>query len=128
MTKNQQDVTVFVLDDDAAIRDSLRAVLNVLHVRGEFYSSVDEYWRANDATRRGCLLLDIRLPGDGFGVLREFNSAGIHLPVIVITGHGDSETRDEAMSLGAFGFFQKPFNVPELVSCVRHALAQNTAN
>ena len=114
--------TVFVLDDDAAIQDSLRQLLTVMRFPAEFFTSVDEYWAAYDPRRLGCLLLDLRLPGDGFSVLQRFADEGHGLPTLVITGHGDEETKAKAFELGAVGFFEKPFNIRVLCDAIRKTL------
>ena len=116
------DPTVFVLDDDLAIQDSLGQLLQVMDLPGEFFSTVSEFLDAYDPLRPGCLLLDLRLPGDGFSLLKELSDRDSKLPIIVITGHGDDETRDRATKLGAVAFFEKPFDVTRLCESIRQAI------
>lgn len=121
---NDSSPTVFVLDDDPAIQDSLGQVLRISNLPAEFFASVADFRAVYDPERAGCLLLDLRLPGDGFSVLKQFKSDGSRLPVIVITGHGDADTKERAMELGALAFFEKPFNIRELCDTIREAFAK----
>ncbi len=114
--------TVFVLDDDPAIQDSLSQLLQVMNLPAEFFSTVREFLDVYDPSRPGCLLLDLRLPGDGFELLKKLADSESRLPVIVITGHGDSETREKAIKLGAVAFFEKPFDAQELCECIRQVI------
>jgi FixJ family two-component response regulator len=114
--------TVFVLDDDLAIQDSLGQLLRVMNLPGEFFSTVSDFLDVYDPSRLGCLLLDLRLPGDGFSLLKELKARNSRLPVIVVTGHGDDEIRDEATKLGAAAFFEKPYDVRELCNCIRQTM------
>lgn len=118
--------TVFVLDDDPAIQDSLAQVLRVLGLRAEFFTTVADFCAAHDPSRTGCLLLDLRLPGDGFSLLKKLKSDGSSLPVIVITGHGDADTKERVMELGAIAFYEKPFRIRELSDTIREAFERST--
>ena len=116
------EITVFVLDDDSAVQDSLAALMQVIELPVECYATVDDFLKAFDPNRKGCLLLDIRLPGDGFSLLRQLSAQNCKLPVIVITGHGDEETREKAVKLGAAAFFEKPFNPQQLCNRVEEVV------
>lgn len=118
--------TAFVLDDDPAIQDSLSQLLQVMELPAEFFSTVDEFLAAHDPSRSGCLILDVRLPGGGLELLKTLSDSDSSLPVIVITGHGDDETKEKALALGAVSFFEKPFNVRQLCECIREAVAPKT--
>ncbi|MBT6155637.1 MAG: response regulator [Planctomycetaceae bacterium] len=114
--------TVFVLDDDAAIQEALSILLQMMNLPAEFFSTVSEFREVYDPSRPGCLLLDLRLPGDGFSLLKELSDRNSQLPVIVITGHGDTETEDEVMKLGAIAFLEKPFDTRQLCGSIRQVM------
>ena len=115
--------TVFVLDDDPAIRDSLSALLKVMKFPAEFFATASEFLDVYDPSRPGCMLLDIRMPeNDGLSLLKKLADSESRLPVIVITGHGDCETRERATELGAIDFFEKPFDAEQLCQRIREVL------
>jgi two-component system response regulator FixJ len=119
--------TVFVLDDDPAIRDSLSFLLQVMKLPAKCFSAVSEFLDVYDPSRTGCLLLDIRMPGnDGFSLLKELADSENRLPVIVVTGHGDCEAREKAMKLGAIEFYEKPYDTQQLCQSIREALEPGT--
>ena len=124
MTANKP--TVFVLDDDPAIQDSLSALLQVMHLPAEFFSTVREFLDVYDPSRPGCLLLDLRLPGNGIELLKRMKNSKSSLPIIVITGHGDGETKAKAIELGAVELFEKPVNVQRLCECIRKVIEPQT--
>lgn len=114
--------TVFVLDDDLAIQDSLSQLLQAMNLPAEFFSTVREFLDVYDPSRPGCLLLDLRMPGNGFTLLKELPDSANRLPTIVISGHGDGETREKAIKLGAVAFFEKPFDAQKLCECIQKAI------
>ena len=118
--------TVFVLDDDPAIQDSLSQLLQVMNLPAEFFSTVSEFLDVYDPSRPGCLLLDIRLPGDGIELLKRLANSESSLPVIVITGHVASETKEKAMKFGAVELFEKPFDVQRLSECIQKVITGKT--
>ena len=120
--------TVFVLDDDPAIQDSLSALLQVMHLPAEFFSTVREFLDVYDPARPGCLLLDLRLPGNGIELLKRMKNSKSSLPIIVITGHGDHETKEMAIQLGAVELFEKPVDVQRLCECIRKVIEPQTEN
>ena len=124
MTANKP--TVFVLDDDPAIQDSLSALLQVMNLPAEFFSTVSEFLDVYDPARPGCLLLDLRLPGNGIELLKRMENSKSSLPIIVITGHGDSETKAKAIQLGAVELFEKPVDVQRLCECIRKVIEPQT--
>ena len=120
---------VFVVDDDDAVRDSLRLLLKSAGIPGEVYASAQEFLSAYDPAQPGCLVLDVRMPGmSGLEMQHELNLRGATLPVIFITGHGDIPMAVEAMQHGAFDFLQKPFRDQELLDRVQRALVRDTDN
>jgi two-component system response regulator FixJ len=114
---------VFVIDDDASVR---RAVCRLLRAEGfcvETFASGLDFLRALDCSRKGCVLLDVRMPGlSGFEVLESLNARGRTLPVILITGHGDVPMAVRAMKVGCVSFLAKPFEDEALLGAVRDAL------
>lgn len=115
---------VFVVDDDAAVRGSLRALLEAVEFRVEDFSSADAFLDACDPPRPGCLVVDVRMPGmDGIELQEELARRHIELPVIVITGHGDVPLAVRAMKAGAIDFIEKPFDDRVLIDSIRDALS-----
>ncbi|MEQ8790263.1 MAG: response regulator [Pirellulaceae bacterium] len=121
--KLSQGATVFIVDDDQAVRDSLRVAFETLDLRCREFSSAQEFLDADAAPARGCLIVDMRLPGmNGLELLQTLRSRGITIAVILITGHGDEEMNAQAKRLGALALLQKPFPFGELARSVREAL------
>lgn len=117
---------VFVVDDDQAVRNSLRLLFKTVNIDAVTFESGDAFLHDYDSDWHGCILLDIRMPGtSGLEVQKMLRERGNTLPVIFITGHGDVPMAVEAMQLGAFDFVQKPFRDQELVDRVSQALSQN---
>jgi two-component system, LuxR family, response regulator FixJ len=113
---------VHVIDDDAAMRDSLAFLLDVNGFRPLVYDSADAFLR--EATEPlGCVVSDIRMPGiNGIELVRKLKSRGFACPVILITGHGDVALAVEAMKAGAVDFIEKPFDDAALLDAIRSAL------
>jgi two-component system, LuxR family, response regulator FixJ len=119
--------TVFVVDDDDAVRNSLRLLLKSAGLSTEVAASAPEFLSTYDAAQPGCLLLDVHMPGmTGLEMQHQLNVRGAAIPVIFITGHGDIPMAVEAMQHGAFDFLQKPFRDQELLDRVQRALARDT--
>ena len=103
--------TVFVIDDDEAVRHFLRGLIASVDLRVQAYASAQEFLDAYPRNFPGCLVLDIRMPGmSGLELQQELNARGIDLPVIVLTGHGNVQVAVHAMKAGAVDFVEKPFN------------------
>ena len=118
--------TVFVVDDDPSFRDSLRWLLESMNLKVEAYASAEEFLRAHDPARPGCLLLDVRMPHLSGLQLQEMLAArGASLPVIIVTGHGDVPMAVRAMKRGAVDFLEKPFSDETLLERVEEALAMD---
>ena len=108
--------TIFVVDDDAAVRDALKLLLRSVGQAVETYSSGQEFIDAYSEDRSGCLVLDIRMPGmSGLELQQKLNERHSILPIIFITGHGDVPMAVEAMQAGAVDFIQKPFRDQDLI-------------
>ncbi|CAK0763668.1 Transcriptional regulatory protein FixJ [Gammaproteobacteria bacterium] len=121
-----QQPTVFVVDDDPAVRDSLRLLLESVGLVAETFSSAHQFLEATDPEQPGCVLLDIRMPGmSGLELQRRLVARGIILPVIIITGHGDVTTAVQAMKTGAVDFLEKPFNDQVLLDRIHDAITRD---
>jgi FixJ family two-component response regulator len=116
--------TVFVVDDDQAMRNSLKWLIESVSMEVETFDSADAFINSYYPGRSGCLLLDVRMPGMSGLELQEYLRVNqIAIPVIIITGHGDVPMAVRAMKSGAVDFIEKPFNDELLLESIRHALA-----
>jgi two-component system, LuxR family, response regulator FixJ len=119
------EATVHVIDDDEAMRDSLAFLFQTANVPVRTYESAASFLAILPDVRSGCVVTDIRMPEiDGLELLRRLKKMDVHLPVIVITGHGDVPLAVEAMRLGASDFLEKPFDDDVLMASIRAALAK----
>jgi FixJ family two-component response regulator len=116
--------TVFVVDDDQAMRTSLQWLIESTGMQVRTFPSADAFLNANYPGRAGCLLLDVRMPGmSGLELQGYLAQEGYRLPVIIITGHGDVAMAVKAMKAGAVDFIEKPFHDEDLLRSIRNALA-----
>ncbi|RLK50695.1 LuxR family two component transcriptional regulator [Alkalispirillum mobile] len=123
--ESQNDATVFVVDDDEAVRESIGELMRVHGLPVQSFADAWSFLDAVDEETTGCVLLDVRMPGlSGLGAQKALLVRGIHLPVIIVTGHGDVDTAINAMRQGATDFVCKPFRGSQLVQRVRQVLAQ----
>ena len=115
--------TVFVIDDDPSIRRSIEGLLKSVALRSRSFANTQQFI-ANSATDGpSCLVLDVRLPGvSGLDFQRQLADAGVHIPIIFITGHGDIPMSVKAMKSGAVEFLTKPFHDQDLLDAVHQAL------
>jgi FixJ family two-component response regulator len=119
---------VFVIDDDASLRASLKELFESVNLRVELFESADAFLAARLQEVPSCLVLDVRLPGrSGLEFQTELAKAGIPLPIIFITGHGDIPMTVRAMKSGAVEFLTKPFRDQDLLDAVRAALERDRA-
>jgi two-component system response regulator FixJ len=117
------EATVFVVDDNAGVRKSLRALLESAGLAVETYASGEEFLAAYDPERPGCLVLDVRLRhGSGLDVQDELRRRKTTLPIIVLTGHGDVSSSVRALKAGALDFLQKPAPPKVLLERIRAAI------
>ena len=117
------EATVFIVDDDEAVRDSLSFLMQSVGLPTESFDSADSFLQASPTERAGCLLLDIRMPGmSGLELQGVLEEREIHLPVIFISGHADVPMAVRALKAGAFDFVEKPFNDQLLLDCVQRAI------
>jgi len=116
--------TIHVVDDDEAVRDSLRTLLESSGLAVHTYPSAALFLEAAPGIL-GCVLTDVRMPDmDGLALQRRLNERGLHLPVIVMTGQGDIAVAVRAMKAGALDFLEKPFHDDDLLAAVERALAE----
>ncbi len=115
--------TVFVVDDDAEVRNALKLLLESVGLPVVCYASAHEYLEAFDERRPGCLVTDIRMPGmSGLDMQEKLAEYPIHPPVIIITGHGDVPMAVRAVQAGAVDFIEKPFRDQLLLDSVHRAI------
>jgi len=118
------DAVVLVIDDDSSMREALDGLLRSVGLRVKVFGSTTELMRSNLPDAPCCLVLDIRLPGvSGLEFQVELEAAGIHIPIIFMTGHGDIPMSVQAMKAGAVDFLTKPFRHQEMIDAVGRALA-----
>ncbi len=130
MTKPGQhgEATVYVVDDDAAIRGGLGDLLESAGLKTRHFSSAEEFIDVWEPEMTGCLVLDVRLPGmSGMELQSKLVESGITLPVIIMTGHGDIPMVKTALKAGAVEFLIKPFQDGELLQAVEQAFAVDRA-
>ncbi len=115
--------TVFIIDDDADVRVSIQGLLKSVGLRSESFESPHEFLRSPRSDGPSCLVLDVRLPGvSGLDVQHQLAEAGVQLPIIFITGHGDIPMTVKAMKSGAVEFLTKPFRDQDLLDAIQQAL------
>lgn len=123
------DQKVYVVDDDAAVRDSIAELAESVGLEAEVYASAQEFLDAYEPERPGCLVLDVRMAEMSGLVLQErLNALGTGIPVIVLTAHGDVEMAVAAMKAGAVDFLQKPYRDQALLDSINTALSLDAAN
>jgi two-component system, LuxR family, response regulator FixJ len=126
MTKVKPEPTVYIVDDDAAVRDGLSALLTVSGFTLEAFDSAERFLAAVEPGAAGCAILDIRMPGmSGLDLQRELKRRGIALPIIIITGHGDVPLAVAALKAGAVDFLEKPFDGDALLTGIEEALRRD---
>ena len=116
---------VYVLDDDAAMRDSLEFLLGAANFHVTLFESAQHFLDALPGVEFGCVVSDVRMPGiDGIELLQRLKAGRSTLPVLIMTGHGDVPLAVEAMKLGAVDFLEKPFEDDRLIGMIEIALKQ----
>jgi FixJ family two-component response regulator len=124
----EQQPIVFVVDDDASIRDALKSLIRSVGLKVELFGSPGEFLQGKRPDAPSCLILDVRMPGEsGLDLQRELAEANIHIPTIFITGHGDIPMSVRAMKAGAVEFLTKPFRDQDLLDAIRVALERDRA-
>jgi two-component system response regulator FixJ len=116
---------VFVIDDQAAVRDALGEMLRVFGYHVEVFESADAFLAAVTGPRRGCVVADVRMPGlDGIGLVREIHRLRLGLPIILISGHADVAMAVAAIKAGAEDFIEKPVDDSQLLAAINRCLAR----
>lgn len=117
------DATVFVVDDDQAVRESLSRLMESVGQEVATYAGAQEFLDSYDPSRPGCVVLDIRMPGmSGLDLQEKLARDGMRIPVIIISGHGDVEKAVRAMKAGAVDFLRKPYKAKVLLERIGQAL------
>jgi FixJ family two-component response regulator len=117
---------VFVIDDDELVRAAIQGMLKSVGLRSETFGTPQEFLRSKRADGPSCLILDVRLPGvNGLDFQRELAEAGVRIPIIFITGHGDIPMSVKAMKSGAVEFLTKPFRDQDLLDAIHQALERD---
>jgi len=125
---NEGQPTVFVVDDDAIVREAIASVVKSVGLRAETFASPQDFLSRSVTSDPGCLVLDVRLPGlSGLDFQNELLAAGFNLPIIFLTGYGDIPMTVRAMKAGAVEFLTKPFRHQDLVDAVHKAIDQSRA-
>jgi len=119
---------VFVIDDDAGVRTSIRGLLKSVGLQSETFGTAQEFLRNKWPDTPSCIVLDVRLPGvNGLDFQHQLADAGIHSPIVFITGHGDIPMSVKAMKSGAVEFLTKPFRDQDLLDAIHQALDRDRA-
>ena len=118
--------TVFVVDDDEAVRKMLRWLMESVNLQVEEYASADDFLASYQPNQVGCILLDVRMPGmSGPDLQKQLSQGNSALEVIILTGHGDVPMAVSAMKNGAFDFVEKPFNNQKLLDIVQKGITES---
>ncbi len=125
---SDHEPTVFVVDDDEPVRDAIAMLLDTVDLPCETFASAQDFLDTYDASRTGCLVLDIRMPGmSGLELHEHLLELQAPVPIVFITGHGDIPMAVEAMKRGALDFIRKPFRDQELLDRIQEALSVDEA-
>lgn len=123
---NTDDPVVFVVDDEERVRRAVCQLFESVGLRVAGHGSAREFLDQFDADQPGCLVLDVRMPGlSGLDLQEELQAAGVTLPIVFITGHGDIPMTVRALKAGAIDFIEKPFNNQVLLDAVHAALRRD---
>jgi FixJ family two-component response regulator len=118
--------TVLVIDDDPSVRAALASLIRSVGLLVTVFASAQEFLKAPKPDSASCIVLDVRLPGvSGLDLQRQLTEAGVHTPVIFMTGHGDIPMSVRAMKAGAVEFLPKPFRDQDLLDAIETALARD---
>jgi RNA polymerase sigma factor (sigma-70 family) len=117
---------VFIVDDDASVREALKSLIRSVGLHVELFGSATEFLETQRPDAPSCLVLDVRLPGiSGLDLQRRLADANVHVPIIIITGHGDIPMSVRAMKAGAIEFLTKPFRDQDLLDAIQVALERS---
>ena len=119
--------TVFIVDDDRSVRTALARLMRSRKMRAETFASAQEFLDRDPADAPGCIVLDLKMPGvTGLELQEDLTAAGINLPIVFLTGHGDVPASVTAMKGGAVDFFEKPVDEDDLMDAVKQAVEWDT--
>jgi two-component system response regulator FixJ len=122
----QPNPTVFVVDDDPAIRESLRWLIESVGLNVKIFTTAQEFLEGYDPSLPGCLVLDVRMPGmSGLDLQNELAARKVNIPILIITGHAEVPVAVRAMKAGALDFIEKPFSDQLLLDRVRRAIEKD---
>ncbi len=122
----QPEPTVFIVDDDSSVRESLSYLLKTVGYQVKTFDRADAFLDQYDASMPGCAILDVRMPGmDGLSLQRHLAQFQPHLPVIMLTAHGDIPTAVDAVKSGALHFIEKPFEKNRLLRCIEESIRRD---
>jgi FixJ family two-component response regulator len=125
-SKSQGNAIVHVIDDDVSLRESLGLLLPTVGLEVRTYTSVQEFLDAGEYDGPGCIVLDVRLPGiSGLDFQSRRDGLGIHLPIVLMTGHGDVPMSVRAMKAGAIDFLPKPFRDQDMIDAITAAIERD---
>lgn len=128
LNSEQETQTVFVVDDEPDVRAALRLLIKSVGYSVECFESADQFFQQFDPKRRGCLILDVRMPGmSGMDLQEKLSELNALLPIIMISGHGEIPMAVKAVQKGAIDFLQKPFSDQQLLDRISQALEVNTS-
>lgn len=121
-----EQITVFIVDDEEEVRDSLKMLIESVGLVAETYDSAQTYLENFDPSRPGCLILDVRMKGmSGLTLQEQLRKEPLYPPIIIITGHGDVQMAVRAVKAGASEFLEKPFNEQQLLDSIHVAIEQD---
>ena len=121
--EGHRERVVSIVDDDESVRRSVRNLLLSVGFRVAVFESVESFLQSVQRGSIGCLVLDLRMPGmDGLELLAHLEKSGERVPAVILTAHGDDDTRERARRAGAVAFLDKPFRSAELIEAVDSAL------
>ena len=119
---------VFVIDDDPGVRGAIQGLLKSVGLRSEGFATAEQFLKRSPSTGPSCLILDVSLPGiSGMDFQQQLRNAGLQIPIIFLTGHGDIPMTVKAMKSGAMEFLTKPFDDERLLDAIRQALAVDSS-
>jgi FixJ family two-component response regulator len=128
MTSSNTTGTLFVVDDDAAVRSALARMLRADGWRVDTFESAEDFLTHHDPAAGACLVLDVSMPGlDGLALQQRLADTGRTMPIVFLTGHGDIPMTVQAMKAGAADFLTKPVSAEDLLAAVRKAIAESEA-
>ncbi|OGB31260.1 MAG: hypothetical protein A3F78_20560 [Burkholderiales bacterium RIFCSPLOWO2_12_FULL_61_40] len=127
MTNREQ--TVFVVDDEVSVRNSLKWLLESVQIPVQTFESGHAFLAAHTDNRHGCIVLDVRMPGmSGLELMKRLHNMGLRAPIIFLSAHGDVPMAVQALKDGAFDFLEKPYNNQRFLDCVQSALERDALN